>query len=58
MRWLDSITDSVDLNLSKLREIVENKSAAVHEVTNSHDNFETEKQQEQHNLPRVRRDIE
>ena len=25
MRWLDSITDSVDLNLSKLREIVENK---------------------------------
>ena len=25
MRWLDSITDSVDVNLSKLREIVEDR---------------------------------
>ena len=25
MRWLDDITDSVDMNLSKLQEIVENK---------------------------------
>ena len=28
MRWLDSITDSIDMNLSKLREIVENREAS------------------------------
>ena len=27
MRWLDSVTDSTDMNLSKLQEIVENKGA-------------------------------
>ena len=27
MRWLDSITDSVDMNLSKLQEIVEDRGA-------------------------------
>ena len=27
MRWLDSITDSVDMNLSKLQEIVKNNGA-------------------------------
>ena len=27
MRWLDGITDSVDLNLGKLREIVRNREA-------------------------------
>ena len=27
MRWLDSFTDSVDMNLSKLQEIVEDKGA-------------------------------
>ena len=27
MRWLDSITDSVDLNLSKYQEIVEDRGA-------------------------------
>ena len=27
MRWLDSITDSVDMNLSKLQEIVKDRVA-------------------------------
>ena len=38
MRWLDSITDSVDLNLSKLEKIVEDRGAwhaAIHGVTRS-----------------------
>ena len=39
MRWLDGITDSMDMNVSKLRETAEDRGAccvAVHGVTKSH----------------------
>ena len=51
MRWLDHITNSVDLNLSQLQEIVKDGAAwhaAVHRVTRSRHNLVTERQLSHH----------
>ena len=41
MRWLDGITDSMDITLSKVQKIVKDRKAlcaAVHEVTKTRHN--------------------
>ena len=50
MRWLGSITNLMDMNLSKLQEAVEDRGAwhdAVHEITE----LDTTEQQKQHHHP-------
>ena len=47
MRWLEGITHSMDMNLSKLQEIVKNRGswrAAVHVITKSRTHLVTEQQ--------------
>ena len=47
MRWLDDITDSMDMSLSKVQEMVKDRetwSAAVQRVTKSRTHLGTEQQ--------------
>ena len=48
MRWLDDITDAMDMNLGKLQKVMRDREvwhAEVHGVTKIEHNLVTEKQQ-------------
>ena len=50
MRWLESITDSMDMNLSKFRETMKDRAVwrvAVHGVTRVRHDLGAEQQQQQ-----------
>ena len=41
MRWLNSLTDSIDMNLSKLQEIVKDREAWYAAVLGGHKELDT-----------------
>ena len=48
MTWLGSITDSMDMNLSELEEIVQDRHSVVHGVAKSQTQLSQQQQQKVH----------